>query len=346
MNPLKPKKSRLQILQRLKERRAYLEFSRKYGQIGFNPGYFQLIKVLVLTFPKKSDFFNFHTHKAIVREWRANRFPEDLGSSDQSLPTIEILIVAAGKDIELLPDVLKGAIANSLNPISGITLIIPVVDKKQCEKIIQAETYPSEIKVVLEDDLLDEAIRNKIKLRFNKRYGWVLQQLLSVEFILNSKAAGVLLLDADTVLLRKVAWLDSKGNQKLLVGPAYHRPYHKLLNKLINTDAEPKTTHVTHHMLLQPIYLRDIFQKFKLVDTRNLLDLLVENADQNEESALSVDFELYAQAILRLYPQKVELRKFSNISVTRSKSTNYASLKKEYSDFNSVSMHSYLESEM
>jgi len=346
MNPLKPKKSKLQILQRLKERRAYLEFSRKYGQIGFNPGYFQLIKVLVLTFPKKSDFFNFHTHKAIVREWRANRFPEDLGSGDQSLPTIEILIVAAGKDIELLPDVLKGAIANSLNPISGITLIIPVVDKKQCEKIIQGETYPSEIKVILEDDLLDEAIRNKIKLRFNKRYGWVLQQLLSVEFILNSNAAGVLLLDADTVLLRKVAWLDSKGNQKLLVGPAYHRPYHELLNKLINTDAEPKTTHVTHHMLLQPIYLRDIFQKFKLVDTRNLLDLLVENADQNEESALSVDFELYAQAILRLYPQKVELRKFSNISVTRSKSTNYASLKKNYSDFNSVSMHSYLESEM
>jgi len=81
-------------------------------------------------------------------------------------------------------------------------------------------------------------------------------------------------------------------------------------------------------------------------ETFECTDLLVENADQNEESALSVDFELYAQAILRLYPQKVELRKFSNISVTRSKSTNFASLKKEYSDFNSVSMHSYLESEM
>jgi hypothetical protein len=336
------RKAPVRVVERLKQRRAYSKFSRKYGQLGFKPNLFQLIKVMLLTLPKKSDFFDFFTHRQILREWQANRFPEDLRFNDKDLPTIEILIVAAGKDMELLPDVIRGAVASTLNPICGITIVIPLADQKQCEKIIHPEAHASEIKILLEDDVLDESNRSKIKSRFGDRYGWVLQQVLSVEYILNSKAAGVLLLDADTVLIRKVAWVDSSGNQKLLVGFAFHKPFHELLNTLIKTDLEPKTTHVTHHMLIQPEFLREIFKKFSLIDTQNLVDQIVQHANPNEESAISIDFELYAQAIMKLHPEKMELRKFSNVSVARNKDTTFLTLQKEFENYNSVSMHSYL----
>jgi hypothetical protein len=98
-------------------------------------------------------------------------------------------------------------------------------------------------------------------------------------------------------------------------------------------------------MLIQPEYLREIFQLFDLTDVDNLLDLLVEHANPNEESALSVDFELYGQALLMLHPNKVQLRKFGNISASRDKVKDFDSLQTDFADFNSVSMHSYLEAE-
>jgi hypothetical protein len=342
MDHSEPKNASIQILGRLKERRAYLKFSKQYGQLGCKPNFFALIKVLSLTLPKKSDLFNFSTHKHIVREWRANRFPDDLRFNEKDLPTIEVLIVAAGKDIELLPAVIRAAIANTLNPISRITLIIPVSDQEQCKRVIQPAGVSSEVRIILEDDLLDEIARDKIKARFNGRYGWVLQQILSVEYILKSESSGVLLLDADTVIIQKVAWLDSNNNQKLMVGPAYHKPYHQFLNKIVKTDLVPKTNHVTHHMLIQPEFLREIFEEFSLIDTGNLVDQIVKYADEKEESAISVDYELYAQAMLKLHADKVELRKFANISVARSKVTDSLTLQTAYNNYNSVSMHSYL----
>jgi hypothetical protein len=332
-------------LQRVKERRAYSAFSKKYSQIGFKPGPLQLLKVLFLTVPKKSDFFNFLTHKAILREWRANRFPEDLTFKEKVLPPIEILIVAAGKDIELLPHVIRGAITKTINPVNRITVIIPGIDQIQCESVILRTEYDGRIEILLEDDVIGEPTRIKIRARFKNRYGWVLQQLLALEYILKNKSLGVLLMDADTILIKEVAWLDRYNHQKLMVGNQYHRPFHQLLNKLIKTDLVPKTTHVTHHMLIQPEYLREIFQVFSLIDVDNLLELLVEHANPNEESALSVDFELYGQALLKLHPNKVELRKFSNISTSRLKVKDFDSLQTDFAGFNSVSMHSYLEEE-
>jgi hypothetical protein len=259
------------------------------------------------------------------------------------LPSIEILIVAAGKDIELVNQVITYGVTNSINPIDKVALIVPEVDLMSCKKLISKNHYPCKIEILCEDEVLEKHLREKLKNRFNKRYGWVLQQVLSLKYVLQSSSNGILLLDADTMVLRKVGWLDSKGKQKLMVGCAYHRPYHELLSKLINSDINPNTTHVTHHMMIQPNLLREMFQKYKLKDVSNLIEELILLADKNLDSPLSVDYELYAQALLLLYPEKAELVKFSNVSIPRIEIDKNYSLLELSTKYNSVSLHSYLE---
>jgi hypothetical protein len=334
------------LLNHVKERRQHAKFLAKYGQIGSRPGFLPLIATLFLTLPPKKRFFRFATHKSIIRHWKANRYPEDLSSSKNDLPPIELLTVVAGKDLNLLPFSLVSAVQKTLNPITCINIIIPAKDREHCEKVLSKIDLDCVIKIITEDIVIDEETRKKLKIRFKDRYGWVLQQLLAVKFIVSSQSRGVLLLNADTILIREAAWLQEDNSQKLLVALEFHEPYYKLLHKLIGSKPIPKTTHVTHHMLFQPAYLREIFQQFSIINIETLASWFITNADPKEESPLCTEFELYAQGMLKLHPDKIYLRKFSNISVERSELTTLDGLNKEYANYNSVSMHSYLVSDL
>lgn len=106
-----------------------------------------------------------------------------------------------------------------------------------------------ESKVLGEEDLINSSDRELIASAFPHRYGWVLQQFLAVEHILSSQLAGVLLVNCDTVLTKRVHWLDGTGNQKLLASLEFHAPYYELLEKVFGLSSCPDYTFVLHHML-------------------------------------------------------------------------------------------------
>jgi hypothetical protein len=250
--------------------------------------------------------------------------------------------VAAGKDLDLLPFSLMSAVNKSLNPIKKLTVIIPNAEKVRCEKILESTKFQHNVEILLEDNVIEESTRIKLKSKFKTRYGWVLQQLLAVQFVLTSESAGVLLLDADTILTRDVVWLESDDVQKILVSFDYHKPYYEVLSKIIECDLSPKNIFIAHHMLLQPKYLKEIFCLYNLKGIENLAILLIQNADENDISSLCVDFELYGQGMMKLHRDKLKLRKFSNIPVERRRLKPLDDLYKEYSSYSSISMHSYL----
>ena len=333
------------FVNQLKYRKHYSSYVKTFGQIGHKPGFIKLLTILFLTFPPNKNILNLTTHKAILRHWKASRFPEDLLALEKDLPAIEILIVAAGKDLDLLPHALKSALENSLNPIVKLTVIIPNLEKVRCEQILSSQADQLNVNILLEDDLIQDDIRAELRIKFKERYGWVLQQLLPLEYILKSEAKGVLLLDADTILVRKVAWLRSNNCQKMMVTFDYHRPYYEVLEKLIECGIKPKVIFVPHHMLLQPNYLKEIFDLFNLCNVRELSKLLITYADERDQSPLCVDFELYAQGMMKLHRDKLELRKFSNAPVERGLFRSLPDLYKDYSNYNSVSLHHYLTPE-
>jgi hypothetical protein len=280
---------------------------------------------------------------AIFRNWRANRYPNGLLAAVRDLPAIDLLIVAAGKDLQLLPFAISSAVAKSLNPIIKIVVVIPNAEQEECKKILTSHSLPQEVQILLEDDVINEIIRQKLKVKFKNRYGWVLQQLLALQYVLNSQSKAVLLLDADTILVREVAWLDSNNRQVMMVSFDYHKAYYQVLNKLIGSKVKPKEIFVAHHMLLQPGYLKEIFLKFQIIDIDTLCELLINYANEKDESSLCVDFELYGQGMMMIHREKLELRKFGNTPVERSEFKTLEKLYKDYENYNSVSLHSYLK---
>ena len=282
--------------------------------------------------------------KSFFREFKAIKLPTDNRFSGAKLPEIEILCVAAGKDLPLIPLVIDQAIKSSGNHVNQVTIVTRAMDLPELNEILDGSGLTNEIKVVNEETLVSQAIREKLSKNFGSRYGWVLQQFLALSFILNSKSRGVLLVNADTVILRKCDWLDENSRQILMVSTEFHPPYYEFLNKLIGSPIDPQATFITHHMLFQPQLLREIFSNFEINGLELLVDTVVQNADLSSISPVCVEFELYGQGILLLHPELIEFRKFANSTWSRSERNLeivLSATKGNYPKWNSISLHDY-----
>lgn len=96
----------------------------------------------------------------------------------------------------------------------------------------------------------------------NCRIGWIYQQLLKLyaPFVIPRISSNVLVLDADTIFLNPVEFIDAQGHALLTPGIGYHRPYFdhgkRLLLRFVR--ARPDSG-IAHHMLVQRPILEDMF---------------------------------------------------------------------------------------
>jgi hypothetical protein len=319
----------------------------QHSKLGVTPKPWHWIFLAPVFIPRRANFiFWVKKSRNFLRQFRAVSLSEDLTLGVDSLPQIEILSVAAGKDLEFLGFALKNAIKHSKNEVVKISVICPKNDLKLCQELMSSENFKCEVVLVDEEKQIDESIRIQLKQRFKDRYGWVLQQLLAVNFVLNSNAKGILLLNADTVMLREVQWLDFESNQILMASVEYHEPYYVFLHKTLRFAPDPRYTFITHHMLFQPPIYRSILEKKDITSIELLARLLIEESDPNEDSPFCIEFEPYAQGMLEYFLRYVRLRKFSNLSILRTKE-NISNIHRVIdnnlrSDYNSVSFHDYL----
>jgi hypothetical protein len=184
----------------------------------------------------------YDTKKVIIR-WRATSLGEEHKLSVKSLIPIEILVVAAKKDFDTLPYAIRFAIECSQNQIVRVVVVCPAVDISQVyENYLQSIVPGVEINFLPEEDVVPIGIRESLKKNFKLKSGWVLQQFLTVEHCLKSQARGILVVNADTILLRPQSWLDDKNNQILMPSLEFHEPYYDFLNRAFNFDKTPKYT--------------------------------------------------------------------------------------------------------
>ena len=312
-------------------------------QIGLKPKWWQWLTTALNRVAKAR---NLQSIKGLPRSWRVNRLEESLELNSGTFPPIELLIVVAGKDMEMLPIVISSALRFSMNPIHKISIICPRLEVRACKLLLSKMSYSGKCDILSEDKVIDSNRRDLIAQKFPDRYGWVLQQFLALEFIFNSKEDGILLLNSDTILLRNVHWLDAGRNQILMSGTDFHKPYYELLGKIFGVSKKPVFTFVTHHMLFQPEFLREIFENrgYKLLSS--FLEDVVFNADPFQNSPLCVEFEHYAQGIRIDFPHHVSIRKFGNISKSRTQENMDYVVRalegKQELNYNSVSLHDYL----
>ncbi len=258
--------------------------------------------------------------------------------------TIELVVVSTSKDF----DILYHSVTFALKAISGyrsggVRIIVPSRDVEQCRLVFN--NLSNLVTVVDESSIVSRSQFSVISNGFGARNTWVLQQLLKVRAVMDSKSDAVLILDSDTVLLRKRAWFDADGRQILMPTSEFNPPYYEFLNKLGISRAIPKYSFISHHMIMQPEVLRGILENVGLADLDNLIGYCVENSDRSVQSPICIEYELYGQSLFNKNRDKFFIAPWSNATIPKKYSElilNSQVLKFILTrSFNSISFHSW-----
>lgn len=250
------------------------------------------------------------------------------------LPPIDVVIPCGPGDIEVLPRVIEKAPDGTANPIRRIQVVAPPATITSLKRAVGTDTD-----LVDENDLLGASVVASIGAHFPSRRNWVLQQVVKVASVLTSQAAGVLVLDADTILLRKRTWLTGDGRQVLTPTIEWHQPYYEFLRRLSTEQwRTPTFSFVPHHMMMQPELMARILTSLHIDGLEALVSALGEESQYQTESMFCIEYELYAQGLLNLSPTSAVLAKWSNQNVSRERQVPTHKLER----YMSVSQHHYL----
>lgn len=259
---------------------------------------------------------------------------DPLSDATQQPPHIEVVIPCGPGDVEVLPRVIESAPNGSTNPLRVIHVVAPTDTIGALKRTVGAETN-----LIDENDLLGASLVATIGARFPTRRNWVLQQAVKVGAVITSEANGVLILDADTLLLRPRTWLTNDGRQVLTPTIEWHQPYYDFLSRLSgNRWASPEYSFVPHHMLMQPKLMTNFLESLQIEGLQGLVDALGDESQYQTDSMFCIEYELYAQGLRSLSPNSAVLAKWSNRNVPRERGV---SMDRRV-PYMSVSQHHYL----
>lgn len=264
--------------------------------------------------------------------------------------SLNLLFVSTNKDFLILPLSVEGGFYSTSNFREVCaTVIVPDDQVAECRSILGEllEKFPMEI--LPESSIVPAKHFEALKIKFGWRFGWVLQQILKTKFSSDSKSDFVLIVDSDTVLLRKRNWVLKNGKQMLTPSWEYNSSYYRFLNTQGNFPLQPKYTFVSHHMLTQPNMFKKATQILGWSNLDQLVKTLVEYESEGELSPFCIEYELYGQYMYLFESESCFLEKWGNSSVpaqTLLEFSGYEEIRRKYAlSLASVSAHSYLSAE-
>ena len=263
---------------------------------------------------------------------------------NKKLPeSLEVIVLSSGKDLELLEDCLKYA-AESLHVFSSLrfSIIVPHANLLLTQRMFFEN--PS-IYVICEDSLISQNLITQLKNLFGARYTWVLQQIIKLKYTYISGSEYILLLDADTMLLNSRNWIDGNRRQILMPSLEFTPSYYRFLSQLGVCENVPRYSFVSHHMLIESKEFRQMFKGLGFENVDDFITFSINNAEMENQSPFSIDYELYSQYLFNRRPEKIFLEKWSNLSLPRRSANKYLTSKFRMCVlkffYNSVSFHSW-----
>jgi hypothetical protein len=271
-----------------------------------------------------------------------------------SLPAIEIMTPCTAKDLDTVACSVQSARAASLNPVARAVVVAPRRDLSQL-----AALFDEGVTFLADEDLgLPRTVAAIRELVAPTRQGWVIQQVAKLSVVARSTAAGVLVVDSDTILLEPRVWM-SEGQQLLPVVLEYHAPYINHASKCLGDAGRTgRVSWVAHHQLMQPRLvlgmLEHVRQRFPARPSDSDADPVdegleawVRSADYRESSALA-DYHCYGAFVRNTEPGNGLHSQWGNIAVKRSTISpadlaDPGALRDRFPTALSISLHSYLE---
>ncbi|NGX58298.1 MAG: hypothetical protein K940chlam3_01203 [Chlamydiae bacterium] len=230
---------------------------------------------------------------------------------------IDVVIPCVAKDLEILELCIQGAKDN----IQNIRRIIVVSPQKYTDN---AEWYDEQQYPFSMLDIAKELIENESAAveyyQNGGRVGWYFQQLLKIytPLIIPGISTNVLVLDADTVFLRPVKFLNDRNGGLYSTGSEYHRPYFAHMKKLVPglVKVYPQCSGICHHMLFQKDVILELI---RIIEEHHQKDAWKAFCNLVDPSMLfhsgMAEYEIYFNFIFTTSDQ-MEIRplKFCNVS--------------------------------
>jgi hypothetical protein len=198
--------------------------------------------------------------------------------------------------------------------IGDILIIVPSQDVQECN--IRFSNKCKKVRIINEESLISEHERKILSSKFTGRYTWVLQQLLKVVVVSESEAEAVLVVDADTILLRKRKWFNESGQQLLQPSEEFNIDYYSFLAQFGISKIPPEFSLVSHHMIIQPRILKRAVSKLGVTDVQEIPQVLKTDLIIRSESPVCLDYELYGQYMLNFRREDVFLEQWANIGIS------------------------------
>jgi hypothetical protein len=269
-------------------------------------------------------------------------------SASKEIKSLSIHIIATEKDFHLLKLVISFALraTRSFN-VTLVNLIIPsqFLDHESITSLYQNNHL---IRVIEEESIFNvDEMKSLFAMKFVGRENWCLQQLLKYYSVLNSKTDYALVLDADTIILREIPELGPKGETFLMPTLEYNADYYKVLISLGIIEDWPPNSFVPHHMIYSVSDFHVMHHHLNEPLPNQLANQAMEVARQGSVSPFSLDYELYAQFMMRHKRDRVLLFRWANCRISPH---SFAKLEHHLPRFlpilklffNSLSIHSWI----
>lgn len=180
------------------------------------------------------------------------------------IPIIDVVIPCHEKDIRTLDLVIEGIKKYG----KGVRRVITVSAKQltNAAEWFDEGAYPFNKQDVARAIFEDEA-KAQDYYQHGPRLGWIYQQLLKLyaPLVIPDISTNVLVLDADTIFLRNIEFIDQEGNALFNVGSEYHPPYFDHARRLLPDFKKvyPNYSGICHHMLFQRNILENLFNAIR-----------------------------------------------------------------------------------
>lgn len=254
---------------------------------------------------------------------------------------IDVVIACIDKDLPVLKLCIQAARLFIEDGVDRIHVVAP--DSPGIKEIARRENC----RFVNENDVFDlKRADIDCKVDGVDRSGWLFKQLLVLAADRISPAEHILILDADTVLIRPHRFL-AHDKVTFFVSDELHGPYYEAYSKLLKMPWRFPLSFVSHYMLFERRRLETLRATIERENGCPWHEAIVAISRGTKELSFFSEYEMYGNYCLFKYPDDCLIQYWNNLAVSRSMLGDINRLIARYQhSHRALSFHAYIPADL
>ena len=166
---------------------------------------------------------------------------------------------------------------------------------------------------VLGESIYTERFADEIKKRLSKKisgqFGWYLQQFIKLSAAACSQKNEVVLIwDADTIPLKKLVFIDKRGQLNYYQGTEHHQPYFETIERLLGLSKKVNFSFIAQCFVMKAAWIQELFHKIENIHGKRW-ELALLDAINFEEGNSFSEYETLGAYISEFHASEITYTK-------------------------------------